>query len=252
MAKYSGAAGSPVPVWNGLEQGIITQRATPGNGVLFAGSVTPWVAGAPSPLLANGNSADAPSAPTVNPRIDLLLDNNTWISGSEAAQPVAPSVTAGRAWLLQVYRRVSNSVIADDDNDVDAFICGINTIYSSEFWRLGTGTSQNIAGSAFVEVTRSYLPVLMERAGPLFEGMSIVFRNSTGANCEVYLKTDGVLRQGGEAPAVAGAGSTESIGFVIPGRQKNTGTVQIVTVIRCSPGNADFILPIVWARFPKA
>lgn len=190
MAGYS--AVQPTPLWNGLEQGTIAQRATPGAGVLFGGSVTPWVLGNPVPVLTNGNSANAPAAPTVNPRVDVLLDNNTWISGAEAAEPAWPTITAGRAWICGVMRVVGDgNVINDEDNGTQAYIIGRNYVTESIFWRRRNATASTSSGSA-VDLPNSLLPCHMEKGG-VYEVFSEIDASfNVGSNVVLHIEEDDV------------------------------------------------------------
>lgn len=67
---------------------------------------------------AGGNSPSF-TAPTTNPRIDVLSINSSGTlvrtAGTEAASPVAPSVPSGEMPICQVYNKVSQTQIYDTD-----------------------------------------------------------------------------------------------------------------------------------------
>ena len=76
-----------------------------------------------TPLSYTGGNSSAISAPTSNPRIDLLYINNAntlaWITGTEASSPTAPEFTGNGIPICYVYCRTTMTKIvnyADKDS----------------------------------------------------------------------------------------------------------------------------------------
>lgn len=242
-----------IPAWDGLEQGTIAERATPGAGVLFAGTVRPWVAGARVADLANGNSADAPAAPTVNPRVDILLDNNTWVSGAEAAEPVFPTPTAGRAWLCAVFRKVGDvNDIRTIDNGTNAFIYGRNLIGGAIFQRRRGSASSTTSGVA-VDLPDTLMPCYMDRAGVFHALVQADTGNSSSANNAVRLEVDDVtFDSADEAYGVDGIpanlrGSPTAISF----RNHAAGALKVQGRYLTSGGTVDVSYKYIEVRIPR-
>ncbi len=92
--------------------------------------------GATRVIYAGGNSPSF-TAPTTNPRIDLLVIDNagtlTRVAGTEAGSPVAPAYPSDKLVICEVYNRTSQTQIFDTDqgagkgyiyNDVRPFLGG--------------------------------------------------------------------------------------------------------------------------------
>lgn len=76
-------------------------------------------------IFAGGNSPSF-SAPSANPRIDLLVMNSSGVlsivQGSEAASPTAPTYPEDKIPICEVYNRVGQTIIYDDDNAGQGYV----------------------------------------------------------------------------------------------------------------------------------
>ena len=93
----------------------LTLKVSPGQ--IYFGSTLVEFAGGNSPSF---------TAPTTNPRIDILSinDSGTLVrtAGDEDASPSAPSVPAGEIPIAQVYNRVGQTSIKDEDDSSNGYI----------------------------------------------------------------------------------------------------------------------------------
>ena len=71
-------------------------------------------------------TSSALTAPTVNPRIDLLVMDSAgalaWVAGAESASPVPPAYPADKMPIAEVYLRVGSTEINNTDSGADAYI----------------------------------------------------------------------------------------------------------------------------------
>ena len=96
-------------------------------------------AGQPGALTAD-TSSDAITAPTGNPRIDVVeIQTNAKtgvtainiVTGSEAGSPSAPSVTSGAMKLAEIYCRVGMTSIKDADDSTNGYITDSRKVMGS-------------------------------------------------------------------------------------------------------------------------
>lgn len=95
--------------------GGLTLKVSPGN--IYFGSTMIEFAGGDSPSF---------TAPSTNPRIDILSIDNTGTlvrtAGSEASTPVAPLLPTGNIPICQVYNRVGQTEITEIDDTANGYI----------------------------------------------------------------------------------------------------------------------------------
>lgn len=234
IGNQPAAAGSAFPSPSGIQHGAICARPTPGNGVYFNGAITLWNAGQRG-TLASGNSADIPAEPA-GARIDVLLDNNTWISGASGSEVTMlfPSITAGRTWIAAIIRRAGDgSVVREHENGTNSFIYAINFVTHERYHRFST-TSANSTATSPTYIGCNSMPIRAVTGGMYYMTWSGMCTHNT-ANGNVYAgaNVDGTGWGFGELEYSAGrgpmahtgtAGGTTSIYARIP---LATGTHQI-------------------------
>ncbi|MFO0701761.1 MAG: hypothetical protein U0236_21280 [Nitrospira sp.] len=162
-----GGGGSVVPTFfNGIRSGAIDQEAVPGNTILFVSNIDGYNAGVAFNIPA-GSSAVIPAAPLASDRVDILLDDQTWQSGVESATPVFPDPTPGRIWVAAIYRRVGDGdTVHNWDNNVNAFLFGINYLHQSVFRRQAF-VPQSSGAVSPTDLTNAYLPIYAEVPGEI-------------------------------------------------------------------------------------
>lgn len=100
-----------------------------------------------------GDESDTFTAPSANPRIDLLsLDsdgNLVRTAGAEAASPVAPATPAGNFPICYVYNRVGQTTILETDDSSNGYIykdlrqfARTDSLSGMPVLRLGTGATR--------------------------------------------------------------------------------------------------------------
>jgi hypothetical protein len=189
--------GSDAPSFSGIESGAIAARGTPGNGLAYT-AVTYWNAGVVGSH-STGNTANIPASHATLDRIDVLLDDDSWISGTAASGGDGttlswPSITAGRAWLAAVYHRANNEVVKNFDDGANSFMIGLNTVTAETFFR-HTETVINLNGGGG-GITRAFLtttPLPIRAAGLSdYEFMSCWYVSTASASLRIEVRVDDV------------------------------------------------------------
>lgn len=79
-----------------------------------------------TPLIFGGGNTPTMTAPTTNPRIDLIVINSAGtlsvIQGSEAASPSPPAYPTDKMPICEVYHRVGETNIKTDDDSTNGYI----------------------------------------------------------------------------------------------------------------------------------
>src|SRR5579872_1519546 len=99
------------------------QQSTPGMTLYVEAGA--YFIGGTKVIYAGGNSPSF-TAPSSNPRIDLLVIDSSGtlsiVQGTENASPVAPTYPKDKIVLCEIYNRVSETSIKDSDDTVNGYV----------------------------------------------------------------------------------------------------------------------------------
>ena len=142
---------------------LVHQQASPGitvhveSGVLYIGPTQVIFAGGDSPSI---------TAPSTNPRIDLLTIDTTGtlalVTGVEGASPAVPTYVTNKVVLAQIYNVVGETLIYDNANQVagQGYITDVRPIIQTTSPTI-TDQSSNTIGSTYTNNTgRSQLHIV--------------------------------------------------------------------------------------------
>ena len=128
MAQLSGGGEGVIRTSSGTNLKVVAQ-GTPGMTVVYSAGAA-FVTGEPVALLANENSGTF-TAPVGNPRKDTIqisqLGVMSVVTGTPAASPSAPAVTANCYKLAEIYLRVAGTSIKNTDDATNNYITDFRT-----------------------------------------------------------------------------------------------------------------------------